>query len=402
MFCHVCGTQISEGAEFCHKCGTRVVYGNNDDARKKASDSDGESVIEDKCTPISSVNDTGRKEVCGDEMKGEVGWFMKLPAFWKWFVGIIAFVCIGFVAFILISLLIIFLRWAFSSFISIIITAAGGYILYHKGGAALITEFVYKRKSKALQLPEGMSAQVLLETLSGKFNYPYLKGIHYGEIGECVIEGKYSMYPVVFNESNSAELSYISKDNDKKKRTILLEAMAIRDYINKFFNPALPIDVVKDMRKLKFAEGQRKAVAIVSAVFFILGIVAVILDLTSPGSLQKIMTPGIEVRGSYLSQYSEQVTIEKAFENYFEDGKWSKYDSDGYTNVVFTGTCMYSGKWTDIRIVFKLTGKNFIVDSLDINGRTQNNQTLHSLLSDVYEGYNQTWRSPLSDFYGDH
>lgn len=26
MFCHICGTQIAEGAAFCHKCGTKVVY----------------------------------------------------------------------------------------------------------------------------------------------------------------------------------------------------------------------------------------------------------------------------------------------------------------------------------------------------------------------------------------
>lgn len=26
MFCHICGTQIADGAMFCHKCGTKVVY----------------------------------------------------------------------------------------------------------------------------------------------------------------------------------------------------------------------------------------------------------------------------------------------------------------------------------------------------------------------------------------
>ena len=29
MFCHQCGAQIAEGADFCHKCGTKVVYDNN-------------------------------------------------------------------------------------------------------------------------------------------------------------------------------------------------------------------------------------------------------------------------------------------------------------------------------------------------------------------------------------
>jgi hypothetical protein len=39
-----------------------------------------------------------------------------------------------------------------------------------------------------LQLPEGMSAAMLLEALGGKFHYPYFKGVHYGTMGECVIE----------------------------------------------------------------------------------------------------------------------------------------------------------------------------------------------------------------------
>ncbi|MGN0604623.1 MAG: zinc-ribbon domain-containing protein [Oscillospiraceae bacterium] len=28
MFCHKCGSQIAEGAEFCHKCGTMVTKSN--------------------------------------------------------------------------------------------------------------------------------------------------------------------------------------------------------------------------------------------------------------------------------------------------------------------------------------------------------------------------------------
>ena len=27
MFCHKCGAQIAEEADFCHKCGTKVIYG---------------------------------------------------------------------------------------------------------------------------------------------------------------------------------------------------------------------------------------------------------------------------------------------------------------------------------------------------------------------------------------
>ncbi len=195
------------------------------------------------------------------------------------------------------------------------------------------------------------------------------------------------MYPVIFDQDNIAEISYISKKNNKKKRTVLLEAMAIRDYINKFFNPNLSVDVVKDMKKLRLAEGQRKAVAFVSAAASLLIIAAIIWDYIVPGSLLEIAIPGMEVRTAYLSQYSKSVTIEEAFDHFFDNGKWSKYDSEGYTNVVFTGTCDYQGERSDIRIIFKITGEHFFVESLDINGRSQNAIVLQSLLSTVYEDY---------------
>lgn len=100
-----------------------------------------------------------------------------------------------------------------------------------------------------------------------------------------------------------------------------------------------------------------------------------------------MVVPGIEVRSAYLSQYSKQVTIEEAFDNFFDNCKWTKYDSEGYTNVVFTGTCIYLGERADVRIIFKLTGEHFIVDSLDINGRTQSDLILYGVLSAVYEDY---------------
>lgn len=459
MFCHVCGTKISDEAKFCHKCGTKVVYEDSTDAQEKLSFSNDESTEEaeekfnailskvglDKVHTVKAVKewtDIGveeaeelfgkvpvllkkdvtlkeameiksvfareRAEITFTDSKGrsvdidqysgrneEKTWkeklfgdkFPNLPVLWRRIIVIAFLAGCGF--FIIFGFLVLksLLGWIFSSFIHVMIAVAGGYILYHKCIAEIITELIYKRQSKVLQLPQGMSVSMLMESLSGKFNYPYFKGVYYGENGECVIEGNYSMYPVTFKKYNYIVLEYIPRKNDKMKRTVLLEAMAIRDYINKFFNPKLPMNVVYDMKRLKLAEGQRKAVAIVCAAATVLIAVSIVWDYISPGSLQSMMVPGIEVRGAYLSQYSSNVTIEEAFENYFEDGKWSKYDSEGYTYVVFTGSCWYFDERDDIRIVFKITGKNFIVDRLDINGVAQNNLIVRSLLSEVYEDY---------------
>lgn len=377
MFCRQCGAEIGEDTAYCGMCGAKVIKDVAPEESVTATPQREDAAAQEEQGVESNAIDHGEGSGNGTEGKGK----LSTPEI----------LCIVIVTMIIIGvagwLIILFLRWAFSSFILAVVLAAGGYILYHKKIGEMITGYFYKEKSKKLQLPEGMSASMLLEALSGKFNYPYFKGVHYGTEGECIIEGEYSAYPVVFNEDNIAEISYISKENDKRKRTVLLEAMTICDYINKFFNPNLPIDVEKDMKKLKLAEGQRKAVAIVWAAASVLIAAALIWDFVSPGSLQSMAIPGIEVRSAYLSQYSKKVTIEEAFDNFFDNGKWTKYDSEGYTNVVFTGSCLYSGERADVRIIFKITGENFIVDSLDINGRSQNDFVLMSLLSAVYEGY---------------
>lgn len=385
MFCTQCGIQISEDAVYCINCGAKVIKEGVGSGLAEELVEQEAAAFEEAVIPkgaetidcISSDNTIERKEGGNNDTKGE----QKSSTFWA---GVIVIAVAGFGVW----LLVLFLRWLSSAFIPAIVVIAGGYILYHKVLAKMITEFFYERTPKELQLLEGMTDSKLLETLSDKFNYPYFKGVHYGPEGECVIEGKYSMYSVVFSENNIAEISYIAEeDDDKKKRTVLLEALAIQDYINKFFNPDLKIDVVKDMKRLKLAEGQRKAVAVVCTIASVLIVAAIAWDYISPGSLQSMVVPGIEVRSAYLSQYSKQVTIEEAFDNFFDNCKWTKYDSEGYTNVVFTGTCIYLGERADVRIIFKLTGEHFIVDSLDINGRTQSDLILYGVLSAVYEDY---------------
>lgn len=375
MFCAQCGTEIKEDTAYCCKCGAKIIK--NKSPQIFCTESKGYGVNIDQ----GKGSDNGKKKTWMEWLLGPD--YLKLPVFLRW-VLVILILAGGVLTFFLLAGL---LSAIFSSFISMIIAAAGGYILYHKIIAGLITAYIYKKKSKELQLPEGMSASMLLEALSGKFNYPYFKGVHYGADGECVIEGKYSMYPVVFGTNNIAEIDCILKKNEKKVRAVLLEAMAIRDYINKFFNPNLPVDVVKDMKKLKLAEGQRKAVAFVWTAASILIAAAIVWDCVSPGSLQNMAVPGIEVRGAYLSQYSTKVTIEEAFENFFDNCKWTKYKSEGYTYVAFTGTCLYLDERADVRIVFKVTGEKFIVDSLDINGQTRSNLILYGMLSKVYEDY---------------
>ena len=123
-----------------------------------------------------------------------------------------------------------------------------------------------------------------------------------------------------------------------------------------------------------------------AAVLLAIGVIAYVA-VVNQDFFVNLAQPGIEVRGSYLTHYSEDVTVEEAFGNFFDNPKWSTYQQDGYTYVVFTGTCEYLGERADARITFQITGEQFRVEQLDINGAEQSDLLLHAMLAKIYEKY---------------
>ena len=120
-----------------------------------------------------------------------------------------------------------------------------------------------------------------------------------------------------------------------------------------------------------------------------IGIIIVIslVVVLKPDFVSNIFQPGANVRNAYLTQYSDTVTIEDAFDNFFDNGKWGTYKENDYSYVTFTGACEYLGERADVKITFKITGENFLVDHLDVNGTMQNDLILYGLLAKVYEDY---------------
>ena len=123
-----------------------------------------------------------------------------------------------------------------------------------------------------------------------------------------------------------------------------------------------------------------------AAVLLAIGVIAYVA-VVNQDFFVNLVQPGIEVRGSYLTHYSEDVTVEEAFDNFFDNPKWSTYQQDGYTYVVFTGSCEYLGERADARITFQITGEQFRVEQLDINGAEQSDLLLHAMLAKIYEKY---------------
>lgn len=377
LHCRTCGAVLDNGQTVCRNCGNAFKITppyKKESAEKRimelncidGSDFRGKLFHEIKDAYISQIYDLLIKSARGS-----------MPILYFMIFGLF------FLAFAVICYLLSFP-------ILLIIVAAAGYIWYQLRGAKWVTRIHYTALSKELLLPEGMTARTLADALNGKFNYPYFKGARCSIEDECLIEGRYSVYSVKYGRDNIPKLVCDPAENDKKYRTILREAIAVRSYLNKFFAPTIWEDAEKDFKSLKLAEGQRKIAAAVLGVATLVIVIAIFLNVIGsymPGGISHLFQPGMEVRAAYLTQYSDKVTIEEAFDNFFDNGKWSKYEEAGYTYVVFTGVCEYSGDRADVKVTFKITGENFSVDSLDLNGQTQNGLMLYILLAAIYEDY---------------
>ena len=280
-------------------------------------------------------------------------------------------------------LIIVLFKLIFSSVVSAVITIAVVYIVYQKFGAVRVAQNAYNHAGNKLHFDKNIDSSSVFDALNGKFNYPYFKGIRYNEAGSCVIEGKYTDYTIVFREKGCAKLEYDITGKEEKLRLILREATSIHGYLNKFFDPELPYDAIKDFRKLKLAEKQQNGIQIAISTASAILIAVFVIYMVKPD----IIKPGAAVRGSYLSQYSDKVTIEEAFDSFFAKEKWRTYKENGYSYVAFTGVCEFMEKSVDVRINFKITGDNFRVDSMDINGVEQGDLMVALLLEKIYEEY---------------
>ena len=101
----------------------------------------------------------------------------------------------------------------------------------------------------------------------------------------------------------------------------------------------------------------------------------------------RIHKPGEGVRDAYLESYSNSITVEEAFDSFFDNGKWSEHKEDGDVYVVFTGECTYLDKKADIKIRFRIKGDHFYFANMEMNGQPQSDIVSEALLDKVYEGY---------------
>lgn len=110
-----------------------------------------------------------------------------------------------------------------------------------------------------------------------------------------------------------------------------------------------------------------------------------ILTLGANAGFGRMTSRSYEVRNSYLTAYSTDVTIGDAFDAFFENPQWSSEMEDGYDYVVFTGEAVRNdGTPVQIRVLFYVEGQRLEVASIQSNGSFLNAFETANLLNTIY------------------
>lgn len=189
-------------------------------------------------------------------------------------------------------------------------------------------------------------------------------------VSDAVIHQKDNMVDVHLDSENISETSSAgTTDSEREKQFEHYKEMSQ--------------EMLENLKKIPYQEmlARLKNMSLRWKIGAVIGILLVIVLCT------RIHKPGASVRDSYLEYYSNSITVEEAFDSFFDNGKWSEYKEDGDVYVVFTGECIYLDKKAKIKIRFRLKGDYFYFVNMEMNGQPQSDILSEALLDKVYEGY---------------
>ena len=408
MFCHKCGTQIAAGAGFCHKCGTKVVYGEtvpqdmdtSISALEPAAPSSPTTVVAAKPETQTASLMEGEQRVANQDEQIEMPIAGTETAPETFDVTLCAF--------------------ADENKIHVIkeVRTWTGLSLHE---AKELVEHVPAVLKRAVTREDAELAKQIFAKVGATVSFTDQRGepeeINLQPVDTLESAGSSTDTKGWLSDTQSIQQSPTPQDaavqngpskfkswwNSCSKPQKILAALVgvlvgavvlsllvsfLREFGYLLFGIAVIGGFIVTLTTGSEKEKIETRKTIVQMVIGLAAVVIVALVLAlKPDLVSDIFQPGAAVRSSYLSQYSESVTIGDAFDDFFGNEKWSTYKDKGYTYVVFTGSFEYDGEPADARITFKITGENFRAETLEINGVEQNEFMLGLLLLRVYADY---------------
>lgn len=247
-------------------------------------------------------------------------------------------------------------------------------------GVALSPYIVRTRSEKLLdgvRVPQYMDNDALMALLQNKLHLKTMKSLYFDENGRVAITGKCATYLVGISRENP-RLSISTQEDDSAGA--YQEADYIQCSIMKLFNSAHP-ENPEQMYNLLLSICRAGIVTGISALTFIVLLIA-------PFLFNYFGSKGIA--NSYLTQYSETVTVGDAFEAFFGDPKWENYKVGAQEYVDFTGKCTYMNENATMRITFAVFDDTFNVTNIAVNGIDMSALLWPGFLEAIYSGSENT------------
>lgn len=408
MFCHKCGVQIAEGAAFCHKCGTKVVYeetvpqamDTSVSVPEPAVPSSPPSAIAAKPEVKTESTIEGNRWAAGQDEQPEMSIERTETVPETFDVTLCAFANENKIRVIKEVRAWTGLSLQEAKELVECVPAVLKRAVTHEDAELAKQAFAKVGATVSLTSQKGESKEIDLQpavTLESAGSITDTKGRL--SAAQSMQQSPAIQNSTTQNGSSKFKSWWNSCSKIKKVLTALgallvgavvlsLLVSLLREFGYLLFGIAViggfVITLTTGSEKEKI-ETRKAIVQMVIGIALVCVIVCVIV--LKPDFVSDIFQPGAGVRNAHLSQYSDEVTIEEAFQDFFANEKWSTYKSDGYSYVVFTGTCEYDGEPADAQITFKITGDNFHIDHLDLNGVEQNDLILALMLAKVYENY---------------
>lgn len=249
-------------------------------------------------------------------------------------------------------------------------------ILFIYSGVALSPYIIETRSEKLLDgvsVPQYWSNDDLMDLLRDTLRIRTMQSLYFDETGSVAIKGKHAVYVVKI----SAECPRLSVTiQGSNEAAAYQEADYIQCSIAKLFNSTHPEN----------PEAMYQTLAMIrrSSLMAGISVVAFIALLAAPFLLNHFGSRGIA--NSYLTQYSETVTVGEAFKAFFGDPKWKSYKAGAQEYVDFTGKCTYMGENATMRITFAVFDDTFNVSNIAVNGIDMSARLWPGFLEAIYSG----------------
>lgn len=242
------------------------------------------------------------------------------------------------------------------------------------------TYIIIKYKNpKPIKIPNNTEKEEVYKALNEKLNFPEKKSIFFDEYGNIVIECKYGNHPIIIEDNCifvGRETAYGEKHTE--------EAEVLDAYIRKIYDINAPVNPNEKYKKMK---NYRKNWILIQ-----IAMVAALLVMLAMGSHEAGIDDAVSsnfISSSYLTQYSEEVTIGEAFDAFFADGSWETHSDGAMEYIDYSGNCLLGEEDVNVVIRFWKSDEQFKVENVFINGNEISVITETALFEAIYNNENR-------------